>query len=112
MVVRTAGGGAIRKASNYSPPHIEGGEDPYQYPITTKSRHPAILVDGDSPQRAQGGGDYSSHMGFTAGKETAGSARIEPIAMKTSSHVSPDLRMIKRKSFTNMGSLLKTDSSV
>ena len=51
-------------------------------------------------------------MGFTAGKETAGSARIEPIAMKTSAHVSPDLRMIKRNSFTNMGSLLKTDSSV
>jgi hypothetical protein len=81
-LVRTAAG--MRQKMCVSPPpivEVERVDDPYMYPITTKSQHPPIYIDGDLPRQ--------SSIVFTTSK---------------TQEASPDMRVVKRKSFLHVNS--------
>lgn len=79
-LVRTGTG--MRQKMCVSPPPVvemERPDDPYLYPITTKSQHPPIFIDGEMPRQ--------SSIVFTTSK---------------TQETSPDMRVAKRKSFLHV----------
>jgi len=87
----------FRPKGSISPPpivEIESIDDPYLFPISTKSNHPLIYVDGDSPTDPK--------------KLVFNSEAKQSLTTETS----PDVRMAKRASISNMGARRITESKM